>query len=103
MVLRFLLPSCHTLREQGHGSPAGDTASPGVFAQALARPPICQRQNVVHPGFGIGGYLLAELDVSLFSLLLTVGLGFSLMGFTSAEVLFVWCIQVLGFFCSFYP
>ena len=51
-----------------------------------ARPPICERQNEVLYGFGIGGSLLAELDISLFSLLFTVGLVFLLMVCTSAEV-----------------
>ena len=43
------------------------------------------RQNEVLYGFGIGGSLLAGHDVSLFTLLFTVGLGFLLMGCTSAE------------------
>ena len=59
---------------------------PGVFLQVSARPPICERQNEVPNRFGIGGSLLAGLEVSLFSLLFTVGLGFLLMGCTSAEV-----------------
>ena len=49
------------------------------------RPPICERQNEVLYGFGISGSLLAGLDVSLSCLLFTVGLGFLLMGCTSAE------------------
>ena len=57
-----------------------------MFLQASARPPICERQNEVLYGFGIGGFLLAGLDVSLFSLLFTVGSGFLLMGCMSVEV-----------------
>ena len=57
-----------------------------MFLQASARPPICERQNEVLYGVGIGDSLLAGLDVSLFSLLFTVGLGFLLTGCTSAEV-----------------
>ena len=48
-------------------------------------PPICEWQNEVDYGFGIGGSLLAGLEVSLSSLLFTVGLGFFLTGRTSAE------------------
>ena len=55
--------------------------------QATARPPIRERQNEILYGCGIGGSLLAGLEVSLVSLLLTVGLVFSLMGCRSAEVL----------------
>ena len=57
-----------------------------MFLQPSARPPICERQNEVLYGFGLGGSLLAGLDVSLFTLLFTFGLGFLLMGCTSAEV-----------------
>ena len=53
-------------------------------------------------GFGIGGSLLAGLDVSLFSLLFTVGLGFLLMGCTSAEI-FGSFYSGLGFFLLFLP
>ena len=66
--------------------PLGILLAPGLFLLASARPPICARQNEVLYGFCIGGSLLAGLDVSLFSLLFTVGLGFLLMGCTSAEV-----------------
>ena len=66
--------------------PLGILLAPGVFLQASTRPPICERQNKVLYGFGIGGSLLAGLDVSLLSPLFTVGLGFLLMGCTSAEV-----------------
>ena len=57
-----------------------------MFLQASARPPICERQNEVLYGFGIGGSWLAGLDVSLFFLLFTVRLVFLLTGCTSAEV-----------------
>ena len=66
--------------------PLGILLAPGLFPQASARPPICERQNEVLYGFGIGCSLLAGLEVSLSSLLFTVGLGFLLMGCTSAEV-----------------
>ena len=66
--------------------PLGILLATGVFLQASARPPICERQNEVLYGFGIGGSLLAGLEVSLSSLLFTVGLVFLLMGCTSMEV-----------------
>ena len=66
--------------------PLGILVAPGVFLQASARPPICERQNEVLYGFGIGRSLLAGLDVSWSFLLFTVGLGFLLMGCTSAKV-----------------
>ena len=76
--------------------------APGVFLQASARPPICEGQNEVLYGFGIGGSLLAGLEVSLSSLLFTVGLRFLLMGCMSAEV-FGSLYSGSGFLCSFYP
>ena len=66
--------------------PLGILLAPGVCLQASAEPPICERQIEVPYGFGIGGSLLAGLEVSLSSLLFTVGLVFLLMGSTSAEV-----------------
>ena len=60
--------------------------APGVFLQASARSPLCERQKEVLHGFGIGHSLLAGHNVSLFPLLFTVSLGFSLMGCTSVEV-----------------
>ena len=49
-------------------------------------PSICERLNEIFYGFGIGGSLLAGLEVSLSSLLFTVGLVFLLMGCPSVEV-----------------
>ena len=46
---------------------------------------MCERHNEVLYGFGIGGSLLAGLEVSLSFLLFTVGLVFLLMGCMSAE------------------
>ena len=66
--------------------PLGILLAPGVIRPASARPPIYQRQNDVLYVFGIGGSLLAGLEVSLSSLLFTVGLGFLLMSCTSLEV-----------------
>ena len=66
--------------------PLGIMVAPGMFLQASARPPICERQNEVLYGFGIGGSLLAGLQVSVSSPLFTVGLGFLLKGCTSGEV-----------------
>ena len=66
--------------------PLGILLASGVFLQASAGPPICERQNQVIYGSIIGGSLLAGLDVSLFSLLFTVGLGILLRGCMSAEV-----------------
>ena len=63
---------------------------------------MCERLNEILYGFGIGGSLLAGLDVSLFSLLFTIGLGFYLWVARLRRFL-VRCIQAWGFFCSFYP
>ena len=66
----------------------GIVLAPGVLLEASARPPISERQNKVKylDRFGIGGFLLAGLEVSLSSLWFTVELVFLLMGCTSAEL-----------------
>ena len=70
-----------------------------LFSRRRQGLPFCERQNKVLYGFGIGGSLLAGLHFSLSSLLSTVGLGFSLMGFMSAEdFLFHSMYSDLGFF-----
>ena len=76
--------------------PLGILLAPGVCLHVSARPPICGWHNQVLYKFGISGSLLAGLEVSLFSLLFTVGLGFLLMGCTSVEV-FGWLYSGLGF------
>ena len=80
----------------------GILLAPGVFLQASAGPPICERQNEVPYGFGIGGSFLAGLEVSLSSLLFTVDWRIFLWAARLRRFL-VRCIQALGFSCSFYP
>ena len=58
-----------------------------MFLQRLMRASICERQKEVLYGFGIGVSLVAGLEVSLSSLLFSVGLVFLLMGWTSVELL----------------
>ena len=66
--------------------PLGILLAPKVFPQGSVRPPICEWHNEILYQFGIGGSLLAGLEVSLSSLLFTVGLVFLLTGCTSVEV-----------------
>ena len=66
--------------------PLGTLLAPGVFLQGSVKSPICEWQNEVLYGFGIGASLLAGLEVSLSSLLFTDGLVFLLIGCKSAEV-----------------
>ena len=83
--LRFPLPSCHTLRYRGYGSPARERASPWSVSFGISEASNLQWQNEMPYGLGIGGSILAELYLSLSSSLVTVEVGSLFLGSMSAE------------------